>query len=111
MPDPTPLKRPINWQRLNTTDAENVIRERSQDSGKVFFSDHAWERIEERTITRAEALEILRRGYVDGEPIQTSTGEWQVIMTRQMNRSRSAGAVTIILSDDSLFVKTVMWMD
>jgi hypothetical protein len=32
-------------------------------------------------------------------------------MTRRLNRSRSAGVVTIILKNDALFVKTVMWMD
>ena len=111
MVDPTPLQRPINWEKLNAADAERVVRERAEDSGKVFFGEHAWVRIEERGITRADALAILRRGFIDGEPKRTENGEWQVIITRRLNRSRSGGVVTVILESDGLFVKTVMWMD
>ena len=111
MIDPTPLKRPINWDKLNAADAERVVRERAEDSGNVFFGEHAWDRVEQRSITRADALTILRRGFVEGEPTKTERGEWKVMMTRRLNRSRSAGVVTIILDRDGLFVKTVMWMD
>ena len=109
--EPTPIKRPINWNRLNAADAERVIRERAQKSENVMFGPHAWDRIDERSITQPEAYEILRRGYVDGEPIRDTDGSWKVIMTRKMNRSRTAGVVTLILSGEDLFVKTVMWMD
>jgi hypothetical protein len=108
---PTPLKRPLNWENLSAADAERVVRERAEDSGKVFFGNHAWDRIGERSITRADALTILRKGYVEGKPQRTDKGEWKVTMTRRLNRSRSAGVVTIILKSDALFVKTVMWMD
>ena len=83
----------------------------AEDSGKVFFGSHAWDRIDERSITRADALTILRKGYIEGKPQNTEKGEWKVTMTRRLNRSRSAGVVTIILKNDALFVKTVMWMD
>jgi hypothetical protein len=111
MVDPTPLRRPINWDKLNASDAERVVRERAEDSGQVFFGEHAWDRIDQRSITRADALTILRRGFVEGEPVRTERGEWKVTMTRRLNRSRSAGVVTIILDESGLFVKTVMWMD
>jgi hypothetical protein len=42
---PTPLKRPINWENLSAADAERVVRERAEDSGKVYFGNHAWDRI------------------------------------------------------------------
>ncbi len=108
---PTPLKRPINWENLGAADAERIVRERAEDSGKVFFGDHSWDRIDERSITRADALTVLRKGHIEGNPQRTERGEWKVTMTRHLNRSRSAGVVTIILRDDALFVKTVMWMD
>lgn len=112
MTDPTPIQRPINWSRLNAADAERVVHERAKTTEKVFFGPHAWERIEERSITQVEAYEILRRGYVDGDPTREADGSWKVIMTRKMNRSRTAGVVTLIVSgDEDLFVKTVMWMD
>ena len=111
MADPTPIKRQINWEKLNAADAERVVRERAQDSGKVFFGEHAWDRIDERSITRTDALSILRKGYAEGQPMKTEHGEWKVTMTKRLNRSRSAGVVTILISDEGLFVKTVMWMD
>jgi hypothetical protein len=111
MADPTPLKRPINWDRLNAADAESVVRERAKVTENILFGTHAWDRVDERSITQVEAYEILRRGYVDGEPTREADGSWKVIMTRKMNRSRSAGVVTLILSGEDLFVKTVMWMD
>lgn len=112
MVDPIPLRRPINWNRLRTDEAERLVRERAADTKNVVFSAHAFERIKDRSITRKDAQRILLSGYVDGDPGKTENDEWKVVVVKRMAGTREAGVVTIILNDDQrLFVKTVEWMD
>ena len=112
MVEPVPLKRPINWAKLRADEAERIIRGRAEDSRNVFFSDHAFDRIEDRSITRPDAYRILRTGYVEG-PIQRNLeGEWEITVVKRMPGCREAGVVTIVYREnDQLFVKTVEWMD
>ena len=111
MSDPIPFRRPVNWQRLRADEAERIVRARSQDTANVYFSDHAFDRIEERTIVQEDAYRILQTGFVEGRPV-LEDGEWKVIMVRRLAGRREAGVVTLFVQDnDELFVKTVEWMD
>ncbi len=112
MVEPVPLKRPINWAKLRADEAEGIIRERAKDSRNVVYSDHAFDRIDDRSITRLDADRILRTGYVEG-PIQRNLeGEWEITVVKRMPGCREAGVVTIVYREnDQLFVKTVEWMD
>ena len=112
MVDPTPLRRPIHWEKLRTDEAERVIRERAADTAKVIFSAHAFDRVDDRTISTVDAYRILRTGYVD-EPLQKNIhGEWEARVTKRMPGNREAAVVTIVFrQEDELFVKTVMWVD
>lgn len=106
--------RPIRWSKLRADEAERVVNVRAADSSKVLFSQHAFDRISQRSITIMDALSILREGHVDGEPaLQKNGTDWKVVMTRRMSGGREAGVVTIIFSPpkDQLFVVTVEWMD
>ncbi len=111
MVDPTPFRRPIRWDRLRSDEAERVIRERAADTAKVRFALHAFDRIDDRSITQVDAYRILREGYVD--TLQKNLdGEWEAIVTKRMPGSREAAVVTIVFRQiDELFVKTVMWQD
>ena len=111
MAEPIPFRRPIHKGRLRTDEAERIIRERARKTENVFFADHAWVRVADRSITSEDAFEILLNGHVDGQPVMTENGEWKCTVTRRMAGTRSAGAVTVILRGAELFVKTVMWMD
>jgi Domain of unknown function (DUF4258) len=109
----TPLRRPINWDKLRSDEAERVIRERALPDGtrNVIFRDHAWERVSEREITREDVFDILRTGFC-GEPYLNEKGDWQVIVTKRIKGNREAGAVTIVLQEgDKLIIRTVEWMD
>lgn len=78
----------------------------------MFFGDHAFDRIEERSITRIDALRILRTGYVEGNLQKNVDGDWEVTVVKRMPGCREAGVVVIVFrEDDELFVKTVEWMD
>jgi len=111
---PAEIVRPIRWASLRTDEAERVIRERAKDQGKIIFGTHAFERIEQRSITQVDALNILKMGCVREEPQKLSgEGDWTVIVERRMPGGRMAGVVTIIFHppSDTLFVKTVEWLD
>lgn len=111
MSDPIPFKRPIHWDRLRADEAERVIRERARDTSKIIFGVHAFDRIEERSITQVDAYVILEKGSVDGAPTKNENDEWECVVTRRMAGHREVGVVTIILIGDGLFIKTVQWMD
>ncbi|WP_019644532.1 DUF4258 domain-containing protein [Novispirillum itersonii] len=111
MPDPIPFRRPVNWQALRASDAERIVRERSEKTENVKLSEHAFDRIEERSIIADDVYDILRTGFIDGEP-RADEDAWTVVMTKRMPGTRRAGVVTLIMQQDAaVFVKTVEWMD
>lgn len=112
MADPVPFRRPINWAKLRADQAESIIRERAQVTAKVVIAEHAFERIDERSIVAEDVYWILQTGFAEGQPVYEGDGEWKVIMVRRMPGCREAGVVTLIVStDEEVFVKTVEWMD
>ena len=111
MVSPTPLKRPINWRKLRSDEAERVVRQRAEDSFNVTISEHAFDRVELRSITVEDVHWILKEGYIEGDPI-FEDGEWKVIVVKRMPGTRHAGVVKLFVQDDEyLFVKTFEWMD
>ena len=107
------IVRPIRWDRLRTDEAEREIRRRL-DAGDPIFSDHAYDRIDERGDERlldSDVLTILRQGSVRQPPKKEPNG-WSVTVERRMPGSRDAGVVTVIVHPgDDLIVVTVEWMD
>lgn len=115
MSDPVPFRRPIRWGALRADEAERVIRERIKESENVIVSEHAFERVSERggeILTNVDIYYILETGMVEGVPVKANDAEWKVVVVKRMPGTREAGVVTLIAqSDDTLFVKTVEWMD
>lgn len=88
------------------------IREIAQDSERIIWSNHAFDRVEERDITTRDALVVLRTGLLDDEiEAGRSSGEWKCKMTKTMKGRREVGVVVIVIRDAELFVKTVEWED
>ncbi len=114
MADPTPFRRPINWNRLRAGEAERVIRERAKASSNVIIHEnaHAALRARERDIPEPEVRRILLTGTVIKSPLRNEHGDWEAIIQRRIKGARDAGVVTIIVRrDETLIVKTIMWMD
>ena len=114
MGEVTPFPRPVNWSRLRADEAEQIIKQRAQPekTGNVIFTEHAWDRVDYREITREDAFRILREGYCTDEPARNEKGHWQAIITKRMQGSREAGAVTVIMENsEELFIRTLEWMD
>ena len=78
----------------------------------MYFGVHAFERVNDRSITQPDAIRILRTGYID-RPLQRNLdGEWEAVIVKKMPGCREAGIVTIVYQEGGdLFVKTVEWMD
>ncbi|MDF1732962.1 MAG: DUF4258 domain-containing protein [Minwuia sp.] len=114
MGEVTPFERPINWDKLRRDEAERVIRERAapENTGRVIITDHAFDRVGQRSITRAEVMRILREGRCHSDPELTEHGEWKVVISKKVLGGREAGVVTVILNDNKrLVIPTVEWMD
>ena len=88
------------------------IRLAASVSRNVSFTDHALQRMMERSITDLDALKVLARGDIDGpiEPGRTP-GEWVCKVIYRLKGNRDAGVVTAVLRNGRLFVKTVEWED
>lgn len=62
---------------LAPADALKIIKEVSQDSGRVFFSHHAEKRMRQRRITRTQVLRCLRTGYISEGPFFSIKNNWE----------------------------------
>ena len=109
-----PIRRPIDWAKLRPDDVERIVRTRAAPSntGNVIFTDHTWDRVDERDIPRETVFVILRTGYCKEGPKRNEKGHWQVTMTKRIAGHREAGAVTIVYEEEEkLVIRTVEWMD
>jgi hypothetical protein len=89
-----------------------IIREIAMVDRYVFLGNHTRERMEERGITRLDALRVLQRGSIAGEiEAGLRAGEWKCKVVARLKGSREIGVVTIVVKEKRLFVKTVEWED
>jgi len=116
MADPIPFRRPIRWDNLRCDEAERIIRERVRNTDNVIVSRHALKRSRQRfggiDFITEDLLTILETGTIPCMPVREDDTAWKVIVIKRMPGTRDAGVVTLIATnDDTLFVKTVEWMD
>lgn len=89
-----------------------TIRMLAKDSGNVFFSQHARDRLSERGLTDVDAINVLKTGEIKGAVTPgAAAGEWKCKVTARLVGTREVGVVTITQSMTRLFVKTVEWED
>ena len=91
----------------------SVIRRLALDSRNVFFSTHALDRLDERGLTDAAVITGFKIGDIEGnvEPGQR-TNEWKCVVVfpdPDLDQRREVAAVTILIDERELYVKTVMW--
>lgn len=116
MADAIPFRRPIHWDNLRSDEAEKVIREWSLETARVRFTEHTFDRFDDRSeieiIDTQTVYRILQSGTCLGDPIRNERGHWQAIMVSRMPGGRDACAVTVIMrADRTLIVRTAMWRD
>lgn len=68
-------------RRLSREDCLVWMRELVAEGGRVTFSEHAFERMEERDITTAQVFQVLRRGdIIDGPTYSTKHQNWEFLI-------------------------------
>jgi hypothetical protein len=93
-------------------DLEAIIHEIAGLDHHVYLGAHTRIRMEERGITRLDAVRVLQRGSISGGIIPgRSRGEWKCKVVARLKGSREIGVVTILVQEKKLFVKTVEWED
>lgn len=89
-----------------------TIKKLAAKSDNVSFSEHCYERMEERGITTLDALRVLRNGEIEGEiEPGNGSGEWKCKIVERRRGSRDIGVATLVMKERRLFVKTVEWED
>ncbi len=97
--------------RLSPGAATRAINLKARDSGNVILTHHALQRMEQRGITFAEVLTILRKGSVTTNPSRLTGNDWEALIEWRMPGGRDAAVATVVRTGDRLVVKTVMWKD
>jgi hypothetical protein len=81
--------------------------------GKIYWSDHAFERVDERDIDALVAKRILERGDLKDDLVEPGRNkdEWKVTMVDRLKPNRDAGVVAVVVEKKCLRVITVKWID
>lgn len=81
--------------------------------GKIYWSDHAFERVDERDIDALVAQRILQRGDLKDDRIEAGRNaeEWKVTMVDRLKPNRDAGVVAVVVGKKFIRVITVEWED
>lgn len=88
------------------------VRRIATEDCNVYLSDHAKERMEQRSISRLDVMRVLTTGHIDGDimPGQRA-GEWKCKVTAPVKGSREVGVITLLVGFEKLLIKTVEWED
>lgn len=93
-------------------DLINRIRLLAALSRNIRFTEHAFDRMEERGITTLDTLRALRAGRIEGEiAAGRRAGEWICKVVERQPKARALGVVTVVVEDRMLRVVTVEWED
>lgn len=80
---------------LSRPEALAAIRELAGDSSRIFIVRHAIGRMIERSVSRSDVENCLRKGVIDEGPFLNSHGHWQVTMARRAGGERTQCVVAI----------------
>lgn len=66
---------------LSRDQCRELVNEIVAEGGRVTYRKHAFERMEERDISNAQVMQVLRRGeIIDGPTWSTRYGNWEFMM-------------------------------
>jgi len=93
-------------------DLEQRIHRLAVNSSNIIWTNHFWDRAEEREFTTLDALRIIRGGHLSDEIIPgKSAGEWKCKLVMKLKGRREAGVVVVVINCSGLLVKTIEWED
>ena len=85
--------------KLSRDRIRQMVRQTAEDSSRVIFTKHAFEKMRERKITVTEVLRCLRKGLVREGPTEEIRGGWR--LTLEVLSAGEPVAVVAVLSHDS----------
>jgi hypothetical protein len=99
----------ISFQHMSNVQLQAHIRRVAQDSGRVFFLDHALLRMQERVVNDIEVLMCLREGVIQRPAkVDRSTGEVRATMEHFGSARNLSVVVALDDQDPDVLVVTVM---
>ena len=84
---------------LDSSRAQQILREIAEDSGRVFFTNHAEQRMLARHITRTQVLRCLKHGKLVEGPARDPHGKW--LLTTEVLSAGDVVKVVAALDSDS----------
>jgi len=112
MKHPRTTSAPTVAFRLRSETIRDLVHRLAANTGNIAWSKHALDRMSERGITDKMAVEVLRKGAVNG-PVEggKNVGEWKVKMVWPIRGRREVGVVVLTVHNARLLVKTAEWED
>ena len=95
-------------QPPSNEDAQRRVRELAGNTGNIFWSEHAQERMNERDIIMREALGAIRGGRIDGKIVPDGESRWKMTLRRRFAGRTVKVVVAISDDDDNVDVITAM---
>ena len=92
--------------RMTGSLALKLIREAAADSGRVYFTVHAEQRMRQRRTTRPQVIECLLKGRLTEGPAPDLHGNWTCRVERRV-AGDAVGVAVAIERETSLIVITV----
>lgn len=96
---------------LDTRQAERLIAQLAEESSRIYYTNHAQDRMEERNVSMQDIEKILRNGFCAEQPMRDEKGQWKCKLIRHHHGNRDVGVVTVILRSQALLIVTVEWED
>ncbi|MGN6480281.1 DUF4258 domain-containing protein [Luteibacter sp.] len=72
--------RPQLPKTLTRDEAAALVLGILDDGGKIIWSEHAEQRMDERDVTVRQVIQVLRRGNVTAAPVFTVDRDWKITM-------------------------------
>lgn len=95
-------------QQLSNVQLQAHIRRVAEHSGRVFFTEHARDRMLERGVNDKQVLECLRAGEVQRPPQRLASGELRVRMEHWGSARHLSVVVSLDNDDPDALVITVI---
>ena len=97
---------------LRIVDAQKHINKVAEDSANIILTKHAKDRMYERDFSVSEVYQILRTGIIREKPQKEKKGGWSYqVEAIGFCDNRDAAVITVIMRENELVIKTVMWLD
>jgi hypothetical protein len=99
----------LDFRSLSNRSLQKHIRQTAQDSSRVFFTEHACERMALRSVNDLQVLACLKGGVIERPPqVDAKTGDLKCRMEHFGSSRNLAVVVALDNEDPDILVVTVI---